>query len=492
MTYALLFIIGLVLGITIMTFVGQRSAARHSAENTHLASELSAIRQEADMLSKQLKEQEDKYNKQVAEKEISTNRYLENLNHRHEEQLTEQKNMATKHQADLSRRYEEQIEDLKNIHSAQLNDMATRHERQLHETKELMDRQLNERLQLVQEQLKTATEQLLKQRSAELDDTNRSQMSSIIDPLKAVMNEMKKSMDDSRESFTRSTASLGEQLKLMYETTNNLGAEAEKLSKALQTGPKMQGDFGEMKLNDLLDKFGFTKGVEYDVQYTMKDRKGNVIRNDDTDNMMRPDVVLHYPDKKDVIIDSKASLTSFINYVNAETDEQRRQSLDEHVRSVRRHIDELAAKNYGKYSMEGGTTLDFVIMFVPHEAAMQLALSADATLWSYAFDRNVLITGEQNLFALLRLLQMSWTQQRQAENQEQVFGLANTLVDRVGLFVERFDRIGRNLESTQNAFDEAQKSIRGNQSFMVSAKKLVEMGAKENARRPLPEVESNS
>lgn len=375
--------------------------------------------------------------------------------------------------------------------SAQLKDISVRHERELRENKELMDRQLNERLQLVQEQLKTTTEQLLKQRSAELDTTNRSQISSIIEPLKAVMSEMKKSMDDSRESFTRSTASLGEQLKQMYATTATLGAEAEKLSKALRTGPKVQGDFGEMKLNDLLDKFGFTKGVEYDVQYTMKDKRGNVIRNDDTDNMMRPDVVLHYPDHKDVVIDSKASLTAFINYVNADDDETRRQSLDEHVRSIRRHVEELSAKNYGKYSMEGGTTLDFVIMFVPHEAAMQLALSADAGLWSYAFDRNVLITGEQNLFALLRLLQMSWTQQRQTENQEQVFGLANTLIDRVGLFVERFERVGRNLEVTKNAFDEAQKSLRGNQSFIVSARKMVEMGAKENAKRRLPEVEEN-
>lgn len=469
MTYALFFIIGLVLGVAVMAYVNQRNTSCLNKQNTQLTGELAAKTQEAEMLSARLREQ----------------------NAANATQISEFKESAARHQQDMVRRYEEQIVELKSLHSAQMADAAERHNRELRDTKELMDRQLNERLQLVQEQLKTATEQLLKRRSAELDTTNRSQMSALIEPLKVVMTEMKRSMDDSRESFTRSTASLGEQLKLMYETTTTLGAEAERLSKALRTGPKVQGDFGEMKLNDLLDKFGFTKGVEYDVQYTMKDKRGNVIRNDDTDNMMRPDVVLHYPDKKDVIIDSKASLTAFINYVNADDDEVRRQSLDEHVRSMRRHVEELSAKNYGKYSMEGGTTLDFVIMFVPHEAAMQLALSADAGLWSYAFDRNVLITGEQNLFALLRLLQMSWTQQRQAENQEQVFGLANTLVDRVGLFIERFDRIGRNLEATRNAFDEAQKSIRGNQSFIVSARKMVEMGAKENARRPLPEAGDN-
>lgn len=436
-------------------------------QNASLSANLSAKVQEADMLAGRLKSTEEGFR----------------------QQLNDQKETDRRHLADITRNYEQQLQELKDMHATQLKDMTARHEREVRDSKELFDRQLTERLQLVQEQLRTATEQLLKQRSAELDTTNRSQMSSIIEPLKVVMNEMKKSMDDSRESFTRSTASLGEQLKQMYDTTNTLGAEAEKLSKALRTGPKVQGDFGEMKLNDLLDKFGFTRGVEYDVQYTMRDKKGNVIRNDDTDNMMRPDVILHYPDHKDVIIDSKASLTAFINYVNADDDETRRQSLDEHVRSMRRHVEELASKNYGKYSVEGGTTLDFVIMFVPHEAAMQLALSADATLWSHAFDRNVLITGEQNLFALLRLLQMSWTQQRQAENQEQVFSLANTLLDRVGLFAERFERVGRNIDAVNKAYDDAQKSMRGNQSFIISARKLVEMGARENARRPLPEVD---
>ena len=467
MIYILLFITGAILGTAISAYISQRKTAGLIAENTNLTATISAKTQEVDMLSARIKEQEDTYRRQVQE----------------------QKEADTRHMEDMSRRYENRISELKQMHSAQIEDITKRHEREQREGKELLDRQLNERLQLVQEQLKVTTEQLLKQRSEELNTNNRTQMSSIIEPLKAVMNEMKKSMDDSRDTFNRSTASLGEQLKQMHETTANLGIEAEKLSKALRTGPKIQGDFGEMKLNDLLDKFGFTKGIEYDVQYTMRDKKGNVIHNDDTNNMMRPDVVLHYPDKKDVIIDSKASLTSFINYVNAETDEERTISLDEHVRSIRRHVDELAAKNYGKYSMEGGTTLDFVIMFVPHEAAMQLALSADNDLWGYAFNRNVLITGEQNLFALLRLLQMSWTQQRQADNQEQVFSLADTLIDRVGLFIERFDRLEHNINIVNKSFDDAKKTLRGNQSFIVSAKKLVEMGAKENVRRRLPDIE---
>ena len=443
MTSILLFLAGALIAAVVFMLANQRRAKEQNERITSLSSEVSARQREAEMLTGQL---------DAAKRE-------------HERQLAEAK-----------RQYE-----------AQLEEADRRHERDKEERTAMLDRQFAERLKLVQEQLNTTTERLLKQRSEELDRTNRTQMDSILAPMKAVMAEMKKSMDDNRESFTRSTASLSEQLRQMHATTTSLGAEAEKLSKALQTGPKVQGDFGEMKLNDLLDKFGFTKGVEYDVQYTMRDSKGNVIRNDDTDDMMRPDVVLHYPDHKDVIIDSKASLTAFIGYVNAETDDERKRYLDEHVKSVRRHVDELSAKSYGKYSMEGGTTLDFVIMFVPQEAAMQLAVSADATLWNYAFERNVVITGEQNLFSLLRLLQIAWTQQRQADNQEQVFGLANSLVERVALFVERFDKIGRNVEAVQAAYDEAKKAMTGNRGFVTSARKLVEMGANENPRRKLPE-----
>lgn len=439
----LFFLAGALAAVVAMMVVGQRKTRTLTDRISLLSSENAAKQREAEMLARQIE--------------------------------------------DGKQEHERLLEEARRQFESRLEETNRRHDREKDERTALLDKQFEERLKLVQEQLNTTTERLLKQRSEELDKTNRSQMDSIIAPLKAVMTEMKKSMDDNRESFTRSTASLSEQLRQMHATTTSLGVEAEKLSKALQAGPKIQGDFGEMKLNDLLDKFGFTKGVEYDVQYTMRDAKGNVIKNDDTDDMMRPDVVLHYPDHKDVVIDSKASLTAFIGYVNAENDDERKRYLEEHVKSVRRHVDELAAKSYGKYSMEGGTTLDFVIMFVPQEAAMQLAVSADTTLWNYAFDRNVVITGEQNLFSLLRLLQIAWTQQRQADNQEQVFGLANTLVERVALFVERFDKIEKNVEAVQSAFEDAKKAMTGNRGFVTSARKLVDMGAKENPRRKLPD-----
>ncbi len=351
------------------------------------------------------------------------------------------------------------------------------------------DEQFAQRLSLVQEQLKSTTEILLRQRSEELDKTNMAQMGTILTPLREVIKEMKNSMDDNKESFARSTSALGEQLRQMMAVTSSLGSEAEKLSKALQAGPKIQGDFGEMKLRDLLDKFGFTVGLEYDVQYIMRDTKGKMIRNDDTNDTMRPDVVLHYPEEKDVIIDAKASLTAFIGYINATTEDERKRYLDEHVRSVRKHINELADKQYYRYNMDGRKTLDFVIMFIPNEAAMQAALYKDPDLWSYAFNKRVFVTSEQNLYAVLRMLEIAWIQRRQTENQEKVFGLANLMIDRVGDFVERFEDIGDKVEKLQKSYDSAHTKLTGNQSMLVPARKLVTMGAKENPRHPLPEIE---
>lgn len=362
----------------------------------------------------------------------------------------------------------------------------------MEEMQQKSDEQFAQRLSLVQEQLKNTTEILLRQRSEELDKTNMAQMGAILTPLREVIKEMKDSMDDNKESFARSTSALGEQLRQMMTVTTSLGSEAEKLSKALQTGPKVQGDFGEMKLRDLLDKFGFSVGLEYDVQYVMRDAKGKVIRNDDTNDSMRPDVVLHYPEEKDVIIDAKASLTAFIGYVNATTDEERSRYLEDHVKSVRKHINELADKQYYRYNMDGRQTLDFVIMFIPNEAAMQAALYKDPDLWSYAFNKKVFVTSEQNLYAVLRMLEIAWIQRRQTENQEKVFGLANLMIDRVGDFVERFEDIGDKVDKLQKSYDSAHTKLTGNQSMLVPARKLVNMGAKENPKHPLPEIDSNN
>ena len=232
-TSILLTIAGFLTGVVVMMMADRKKIERMKDLCTGLEKELAAVRREAELLNTRLNDERNAHERQLGEANENALR-----------QLAAAKREAAERLAETNRRNEQERT----------------------ERTQLMEKQFDDRLHLLQEQLKTTTEQLLKQRSEELDRTNRTQMDAILAPMKAVMNEMKKSMDDNKESFTRSTASLSEQLKQMHATTTSLGEEAEKLSKALQTGPNVQGDFGEMKLNDVLDKFGFTKGVEYDVQ----------------------------------------------------------------------------------------------------------------------------------------------------------------------------------------------------------------------------------
>ena len=476
MIETLIAITGLLIGAVIVYFICQRKANTLTAEKSQLASDLAVKLSELQQLTTRLTEERDEHNRHVAEVNTRYEQQIEGINSRHDKQIE-----------DENERTQKLVDEMNARHQRQVDEMNGRFEREKKEMKEQMDRQLGERLNLVQEQLKTATEQLLRQRSQELNESNQTQMGAIINPLKETISEMKRAMDDNRDAYNKNTASLSEQLRQMHEATQNIGVEADKLSRALQSGPKVQGNFGEMKLDLLLERFGFTRGEEYDLQQMIRDEYGNAIRNEDTNEKMIPDVILHYPDHKDVILDSKVSLTAFINYINAGNDDQRKRYLAEHIGSIRKHVEELSRKDYSKYINKSRVTLDYVIMFVPHEAALLLALTNDTELWSQAFDKRVFITGEQNLFAVLRMLQIAWTHQRQAENQEKVYGYANELLNRVGDFVQRFDEIGDKIQKVQQTYDNARKKLDGHQSLLVPARELKKLGAKENPMRPIPD-----
>ena len=462
----LLTIIGILVGAVVVYFIQQRRNDTLAGTNALLSSDLAVKTNQVNTLTSQMDSERQLHENQLLTERQAHSAQVENLNTQFDQRLTE-----------LNQRREQEL------HAA-----YERYEREKAEAAQRFDRQLRESLSLVQEQLKTATEQLLRQRSRELDETNQTQMGALINPLKETISEMRKAMDDNRDSYNRNTATLTEQLRQMHEATRHIGDEANRLARALQSGPKVQGNFGEMKLDLLLERFGFTRGEEYDLQQMIRDEHGNAIRNEDTNERMVPDVILHYPDHKDVIIDSKVSLTAFINYVNAQTDDERRRALAEHVGSIRKHVDELSRKDYSRYLNKQRVTLDYVIMFVPQESALLLALTTDTDLWSEAFDKKVFITGEQNLFAVLRMLQIAWTQQRQTENQERVFGLANDLLDRVGDFMKRFDDIGEKIGRVQQSYDNARKKLDGRQSMLVPANELKKLGAKQNPARPIPEI----
>ena len=202
-----------------------------------------------------------------------------------------------------------------------------------------------------------------------------------------------------------------------------------------------------------------------------------MVFHDETGSRLIPDVVVHYPDNKDLIIDSKVSLTAFVDYCNADDENEKQLALRRHLQSIRAHYKELQRKNYSSYIKAPRVSLNYVIMFIPNESAMQIALYEDSKLWREAFENGVFITSEQNLLALLRMIQLSWAQVHQARNQQEVFEAVNKLLDRVADFIKRYEDLGKRIESLQGSYDETKKKLySGNQSVVKAANKLIEMG----------------
>lgn len=353
---------------------------------------------------------------------------------------------------------------------------------------EARNRHFKEQLELVREQLQNASREMLRQRTQELDAQNVSQMSAIINPLKETISSMKAAMDQSRDTHNRNTASLEKAIEDVMKRMQEIGAEADRLATALRNESKVQGNWGEMILDELLESQGLKEGIHYEKQVTLRDRSGKAVLNEESGKRMIPDTILHYPDGKDAVIDSKVSLTAFVDYQNAETDEQRAEALQRHVKSVRQHVTELARKDYSAYIRSPRQALNYVIMFVPNEGALQLALSAAPNLWREAFSTGVFITGEQNLIAALRIIQIAWTQMQQAQNQEAIYDTARMLLDRVADFIGHFETVGQKLQDASSYYAKAADKLKdGRLSVVGAANKLIKLGAKTSAKKVIPE-----
>ena len=355
---------------------------------------------------------------------------------------------------------------------------------------ELVRQQMNEELQRHEERFKNMAHQLLEQSTSKLKESNTESMTGITQPLKDAIANMQKAISENQKESAAHSASFREQMLMMMQQTQQLGEKAESLTNVLRRDNKVSGNMGEIILGDLLASQGLTEGIHYEVQARLRDEMGRPLKNDETGREMQPDVILHYPQGQDAIVDSKVSLVAYEKYVNAETQEEKDRYLQDHIKSVRSHVNELARKDYSKYIKNGRDAVDFVIMFVPFESSLQLALANDPTLWREAFEKKVFVTGEQNLLGILHMIHIAWVQNQQAENQEKVFGLAEQLLDRLGDFVQRYNELGEKLHKVQEAYDSTNnKLITGRQSVAQKARELVDLGAKENPNRRIPTPE---
>lgn len=339
---------------------------------------------------------------------------------------------------------------------------------------EMRNKQFEIQINALKSELQNTTERLLAQREESLVKANNIQLDAVLNPLKNEIEGMKKSMIDNVKSTSENKVSIEKAIEELMKRTQDIGKDANNLAKALKNETKTQGNWGELILENILEKSGLTEGEHYEKQTTLRDPRGNMVYHDETGKRLIPDIIVHYPDNKDVIIDSKVSLTAFVDYCNAVDENEKVMALKRHLHSMRTHYKELQKKNYSSYIKAPRMSLNYVIMFVPNESAMQLALYEDNSLWREAFESGVFITSEQNLLALLRMIQLAWTQVKQAKNQQEIFEAVQKLMDRVEEFMKRYEEIGKKIDGLQSSYEETKKKLyTGNQSVVKAANKVI-------------------
>ena len=348
--------------------------------------------------------------------------------------------------------------------------------------------QFREQLNVVREQFQNLAATVLDKTSERLRTENREAMEHITKPIGDSFAELQKALQESDREQAKTAASLTERLRQVGEQADRMNHTATKLTNALRGDSKQAGDWGELVLQELLDSQGFKRGFDYDVQDNITDADGFSVRNEDSGRFMRPDVVLHYPGHQDVVIDAKVSIKAYYDYVNEPVEALRQQLLDRHVASLRQHVKELVSKDYSRYIQPPRTAIDFVIMYVPNEGALQVALQRDPKLWAEAFERKVFISSTQNLFAILRMIQIAWRQHNQTENQKKIVTLAEQLVSRIGLFAERMAKVGRDIDVLGADFADVQKSLDGTRGILQKANEMKRLGIKEDVKHPIPKL----
>lgn len=421
------------------------------------------------------------YSKRIADLKDVHNKQIAELKEAHEKQIAELKEAQTA-----------QLEQLKAAQTVQLEQVKEGQQKQIEALREMNREQVESQMKLIREQMQTTSEEILKRRQDELGERNKEQVSKIIDPLTQSLKSMREAFDKSKEQQNEALTRLDATIKVNMEKSAALGETADRLTRALTGEVKVQGNFGELKLKQLLEDLELKEGEQFDTQETLRDKAGKQAKGDDGRGLI-PDFILHFPNNRHVVVDSKMSLTDYERYMNAEDGTpEKSEYLKAHVASVRAQVKRLARKEYTKYLPEGYNRLNFAIMYVPIEGALNLALLNDTTLWREAYDEGVMILGPQTMYMNLRVLEMMWTQVRQLKNQQAMIDAANIVVERVQDFGMRFMDVETSMNSTVEKMAKLKVSTaESGRSIITAAKSLLKAGAKENKKKKsLDEMDS--
>jgi len=339
---------------------------------------------------------------------------------------------------------------------------------------------LNTRSQLNKD-FQILANQILEEKTLRFTDMNKANIESILKPLNEKLVEFKAKVEETYDKESKQRFSLEERIKDLVALNNQISEDANNLTKALKGNNKVQGNWGEMILESILEKSGLKKGEEYFSQEFITDENGRRMQNDQQ-KYMQPDIVVVYPGGRKIIIDSKVSLSAYVRCVEAQDEATKLMSEKEHIVSIKQHIDELSQKSYQDYV----DSLDFVMMFIPTEPAYILAMQLDSGLWDYAYRKRILLISPTNLIASLKVVADLWKREYQSRNAIEIAKRGAILYDKFAGFVENLQDIGKNIERSQKSYDRAFSQLKeGNGNLIRQAEMLKELGVK--AQKELPE-----
>ncbi|MCL1669644.1 DNA recombination protein RmuC [Elizabethkingia ursingii] len=490
-TYLLIgFIVGGIIGAVILYFISKSSSISRNSYNELNNSYIKSV---SDLENLNLKNQE---LTQIINKEKELSQQQSDL-------LSDLKNEFAKISAEYSA-LNSQSQEQKQINTKQVSQI----ENLISEKQTLFARNselsaINESLQKsletqkeevtkIQEEAKLQFENLankiLEEKTEKFTTLNQNNLKTILEPFQEKIADLKNRVNEAYEKENKERFSLAEKVRELAELNQQISEDAKKLTRALKGESKTQGNWGEMILESILEKSGLVKGREYYLEHELRDENNKAIYSEFSGKKMRPDAVVKYPDERNVIIDSKVSLTAFTELVDETDSEIYAIKLNQHLSSIKNHIQQLSQKAYDDY----GKSLDFVMMFIPSEPAYIAAMQADQNLWNYAYERRILLLNPSNLITSLKLIADLWKREYQNRNTMEIADRGAKLYDKFVGFVENLEKVGKGLDQARNAYTDAYKQLStGNDNLVIQTQKLRALGIKSKKELPQSLIENS-